>query len=350
MVQKIAASLNPTVVNSRQTRDASPVAHAHGTPLPPAGRLQRHCVARATSANYLAVPFRPALIALTPSSATQPKPAPQTVGARLVNCGAGGVIWWENMARLRVDDMESQRSWVMVNSASLRRTLAEVPRQFTMGDNASWGCGPNSSARAAMLLNNPIIDWNSFVEHCPRTFALPFGVSTPWPKVGPAPQPLADYLDNRSELQGFWVRAAHESGWDEMMEHLRYHLQHGRPVIILLSLEAALQHYVCAVGLDESRQRVAVLNTDGILREATVTDLCARMDAAGTWGYVGGQFSRYNAIRFDLNEERREPRWSSINKINPHPLLQPPRPPMADPNRHPFDCNPPDHNERCAIC
>ncbi len=272
------------------------------------------------------------------------KQPPIATAGPQVNCCGGGPYWQARMRLISVGIMETQASWVMVSPSLLRRAEVEIPSQSTMGDDTSWGCGPNASARAAVLLGGSV-DWKSLVDCCPRTFQPPPGIPEPWPKVGPAPEPLAEYLDNRAELFGFWVRAARTGHWGSVMEHFRYHLQRGRPVIVLLSLEAALQHYVCVVAIDESRGLVAILNTNGDIWEASISDLQTRMDADGTWGRLARQFSQYNLIRFDLADEREMPRsGSSINQAFP-PLL-PAKP--ADPNRNPFDCNPP--NQRCVIC
>src|SRR5271163_1369450 len=188
------------------------------------------------------------------------------------NCGAGGMMWWENMSHLNVEGMVQRGSWVMVDPGLLHQAIAKIRV------NAEWGCGPNSSARAAILLNAHIGNWVWFVDHCPRTFGLPLGIPEPWWKVGPAPESLAEYLGKCSELHNFWPRSAGESDWNAMLAHFKHHLKGCRPVIVLLSLEMARQHYVCVVEIDESRQCAAVLNTDGALFEAPLDDLKNRMD------------------------------------------------------------------------
>jgi len=229
------------------------------------------------------------------------------------------MMWWENMSHLNVEGMVQRGSWVMVDPGLLHQAIAKIRV------NAEWGCGPNSSARAAILLNAHIGNWVWFVDHCPRTFGLPLGIPEPWWKVGPAPESLAEYLGKCSELHNFWPRSAGESDWNAMLAHFKHHLKGCRPVIVLLSLEMARQHYVCVVEIDESRQCAAVLNTDGALFEAPLDDLKNRMDATGTWGHLAHQFDIYNAIRFDFAVDRPA---IYVERKNNMPLMPPkvPRP------------------------
>jgi hypothetical protein len=289
---------------------------------------------------FLPAPNRP-----LPPSATL---ASSICVPKLPDCGAGGPAWWENMTPLTLGDMLRRGPWAMVDAGLLQRASLDIPPQRDMGVNESWGCGPNSSARAAILLGSSILHWGDFVDNCPRTFGLPAGIPEPWPKVGPAPESLAEYLGHCGEFQNYWPRSTGESNWSDMLCHFRYQVgvQH-RPMIVLLSMTMASQHYVCLVGIDESRERAVLLNTSGILYETTLDDLRYRMEASETWGHAARQFDTYNAVRFDLASERpemyRPP--APMPPRDPHEFLPPPQLPRPD---QPGSCTP-SHGPSCVI-
>jgi hypothetical protein len=260
-------------------------------------------------------------------------------------CAAGNPNYMEVGARATKEQVTAG-AWKSVCVSRIHGAIQGVQSQREMGGDAVWGCGPNSAARAAEMLGRPIGNRKYFIEHCPRSFTLPLSVPTPWPKVGPDPEALTSYLWKCSEFTDFWPRLTKEDNWDDMMRHFRHHLEGGRPMIVLLSLGKALQHYVCLIGLNEAQSRAALLDTSGLIIILSLDNLKHSMNAMDTWGHFGGKFSRYNGIRFDNAVDR--PRDYYLNAMNDmrsqqEPLL--PHPKFPQP-QDPGDCV---RNHGCVI-
>lgn len=186
-----------------------------------------------------------------------------------------------------VSDLE-QGGYAGVHFDRLREAI-KVPPQSDGGEYSSICCGPNSVARAAILMGRSVGDVNALY----RNFRYN-GVGA-W-RFGPDPLQMKEALEKDDAFRGIGVAATRVDNWGDIIAQLYWHVAEAKtPFMALFVYSQMAMHWVNVVALSPDRQSCVILDTNGTLYRLPMEELHALLQKDKT---VAPVLSKLNGVRF----------------------------------------------------
>lgn len=169
------------------------------------------------------------------------------------------------------------------------RDAQHIPPQSAAGEYRDYCCGPNSLARAAILLGRNVGDVNALYRN------FKYNGIGPW-RFGPDPLQMKEALEKNGAFHGIAVGALRVDRWNDFMKHLDWHVAQAKtPFLALLVHSQTSMHWVNVVALSPDRQYCVILDTSGALFRVSLEELHAELDKDKTLAPV---LSKLNGVRF----------------------------------------------------
>ena len=210
---------------------------------------------------------------------------PGSAGAsRLLALKGANYGKWQGVS---VDDLERE-GYAGVHFDRLRAAQM-VPQQSEAGEYKNIGCGPNSIARAAILMGRSVGDVNALYRNFHYNGVGPF-------RFGPDPLQMKDALEKDNAFRGIGVAATRVDHWGDFLAQLEWHVAQAKtPFMALLVFGQTSMHWLNIVALSPDRKHCVVLDTDGKLYRMPMEELHAVLQKDKT---VAPALSKLNGVRF----------------------------------------------------